>query len=133
MKEFKIKPCQEINVKDLPACNPGHVNKISGIFAHPFYYGWETKRGEAIFDRLRTLGYIFSKDAFKLKKEFAEEQLTVIEYKEIPDYRQLYLDFGTPTQMLIASWNTHDEVNISFDGPERGNIGLMITEESPKI
>ncbi len=76
------------------------------------------KRQDQIVERLLSVGYIF--DSQEALFSFAKDRLTLVIDSGKPLYKELYLDFGTDKQMLVAIWN--DQSNIDFSEPNKVSI-----------
>lgn len=76
------------------------------------------KRQDQIEERLSAIGHTFEtpSDLFL----FAKERLTIATYQDKPFYREIFIDFGTDKQMLIATW--YDTVEPDFSDPSKISV-----------
>lgn len=69
------------------------------------------QREDQIIERLGQAGFSF--ETRQSLEEFARTRLTIVTFQNKPLYRELYLDYQTDQQMLVAIW--WDTIETEFD------------------
>lgn len=87
------------------------------------------ERLKQVEERLIEIGYRFSNTV--LLKQFLEEYTTIISFDEKPQYREMYLFYGTDKQMLIAIWWETVQFEHTYDEGKFGYNLKVIAGERP--
>lgn len=88
----------------------------------------ENRKNEQFENKLAELGFSF--DSETDKEAFCKTRLTEKSFENIPEYRELWLDEGSPNEKLICTYWDRVDVEINANGDQ---INMKVTwGEKPK-
>jgi hypothetical protein len=90
----------------------------------------QNERLMQVQERLLEMGHAFN-DKYMLQ-EFITQKATIVTQPCEPDYRVMYLFYGTKDQVTVGGWWETYEVIQNFDNPERGFTMTIIVGKEPK-
>lgn len=118
VSKFDYVPCQ------------AELSSYIDYFHKQLHEDIENNRLKQIRDRLRAMGHTFSE--MSMLREYLSQSATIITFPNKPDYREMYLFYGTKDQVTVGAWWETYEYVENFDYPERGLTISVIAGKPPQ-
>lgn len=120
-----IQGCSETKNNHL-LCLPEQPS-FTDLFYKALFESVQNDRLEQIRNRLAEMGYQFRDK--NLMIEFLRGNATIITFPDKPDYREMYLFYGTKDQATVGSWWETMRFEHNFNDAEYGHKVAVIAGE----